>query len=378
MANIEKELKAIMEAEYGEEVRSSIHDAIKAGNDEIVTYGFKEEERSQAEADRVAAENARAAAEVLREEAKAAAEAAAEAAGEAAERANEAAIGGVSKMIVNFEESETLEPPESGETIGILFGKVKKWLESLSSGAGSTLLEHLFSPGKVLVSGEGGEIVESNVSVVDLASLSGTTGNLQEQITQLNDSILLRAYPVGSIYISTAEVNPETLFGGAWEAWGSGRVPVGVDASDPNFNEIEKAGGTALHTHTTGNVTLKTTQIPSHTHTLGGHTHGIPALGGSTNATGGHTHKISDSAIYRAEGNNAGAPVLVNSSGQNMFGTVTAGDHSHTVTTNASTTGGPSANSGAAGGGQAHNHGATGSANNLPPYITCYMWKRVA
>ena len=73
MANIEKELRAIMEAEYGEEVRSSIHDAIKAGNDEIVTYGFKEEERSQAEADRVAAENARAAAEGLREEAKAAA-----------------------------------------------------------------------------------------------------------------------------------------------------------------------------------------------------------------------------------------------------------------------------------------------------------------
>ena len=42
MASIGKELKAIMEAEYGEEVRASIHDAIKAGNDEIVGYGLEE------------------------------------------------------------------------------------------------------------------------------------------------------------------------------------------------------------------------------------------------------------------------------------------------------------------------------------------------
>ena len=69
MANIEKELRAIMEAEYGEEVRSSIHGAIRAGNDEIVEYGLREEERSQAEREKIAAENTRTAAEKYGEEA---------------------------------------------------------------------------------------------------------------------------------------------------------------------------------------------------------------------------------------------------------------------------------------------------------------------
>ena len=187
-----------MEAEYGEEVRSSIYDAIKAGNDEIVVYGRKEEERSQAEAGRIAAENTRAAAEVLREAAKAAAEAAAEAANEAAEKANEAATGGISKMIVNFEEPEGIELPESGETVDTLFGKMKKWLGNLSSGAGSSLLGHLFSPGRVLASNENGRVTESNVSVADLANLSGMTGNLQEQITQLNGKLQIEAVPVTS------------------------------------------------------------------------------------------------------------------------------------------------------------------------------------
>ncbi len=212
----------------------------------------------------------------------------------------------------------------------------------------------------------------------DIEALMNNIAYVKSMVEELNGNILLRTYPVGSIYISTADVNPGTLFGGNWISWGSGRMPVGVDASDPNLNATEKAGGTALHTHTTGNVTLKATQIPSHTHTLGGHTHSIPALSGSTNTTGNHTHILESVALYRSEGNSAGPIVPISQTGQNHFGTTSSGDHSHTVTTNTSTTGGPSTASGAAGGGQAHNHGATGSASNLPPYITCYMWKRIA
>lgn len=181
---------------------------IKAGNDEIVVYGRKEEERSQAEAGRIVAENTRAAAEVLREAAKAAAEAAAEAANEAAEKANEAATGGISKMIVNFEEPEDIELPESGETVDTLFGKMKKWLGNLSSGAGSSLLGHLFSPGRVLASNENGRVTESKVSVADLANLSGTTGNLQEQITQLNGKLLkVKSFTITTGYASANVAN---------------------------------------------------------------------------------------------------------------------------------------------------------------------------
>lgn len=63
-------------------------------------------------------------------------------------------------------------------------------------------------------------------------------------------------YPIGSIYISVNNTNPGTLFGGTWEAWGSGRVPVGVDTSQTEFNTVEKAGGSKyLQSHNHINLT---------------------------------------------------------------------------------------------------------------------------
>lgn len=50
-------------------------------------------------------------------------------------------------------------------------------------------------------------------------------------------------YPVGSIYLSTNSTNPSEYFGGEWESWGSGRVPVGVDTRQTEFNTVEKTGG---------------------------------------------------------------------------------------------------------------------------------------
>ena len=56
-------------------------------------------------------------------------------------------------------------------------------------------------------------------------------------------------YPVGSIYLSVNSTNPSQLFGGTWEQWGKGRVPVGVDTSDSDFNTVEKAGGNKSYDH---------------------------------------------------------------------------------------------------------------------------------
>ena len=66
-------------------------------------------------------------------------------------------------------------------------------------------------------------------------------------------------YPVGSIYLSVNNVNPGTLFGGTWEAWGSGRVPVGVDTSQSEFDRVEKTGGEKTHQ-------LTETELASHGH----------------------------------------------------------------------------------------------------------------
>ena len=62
------------------------------------------------------------------------------------------------------------------------------------------------------------------------------------------EAAMQRMYPVGSIYFSAVGTNPSELFGfGTWQAWGAGRVPVGVDASQTEFNAVEKTGGEKAH-----------------------------------------------------------------------------------------------------------------------------------
>ena len=72
---------------------------------------------------------------------------------------------------------------------------------------------------------------------------------LQQDTTIGGKSILDLVYPVGSIYMSINSTNPSTLFGGTWVAWGSGRVPVGYNSSDSNFNASEKTGGSSTTQH---------------------------------------------------------------------------------------------------------------------------------
>ena len=153
-------------------------------------------------------------------------------------------------------------------------------------------------------------------------------------------------YPVGSIYMSVKNSNPSTYFGGTWVAWGTGRVPVGVNTNDTNFATVEKTGGAST-------VTLTTAQIPSHSHakgtlataSAGGHTHDLKNQKASWGTSGGNRVLIDATSGYTAVSNKT---------------TTSAGSHSHTI----------SGSTAAAGSGSAH--------NNLQPYITCYMWKRTA
>lgn len=121
-------------------------------------------------------------------------------------------------------------------------------------------------------------------------------------------------YPVGSIYMSVNNTNPSTFFGGTWVAWGSGRVPVGVNTGDSNFNTVEKTGGESRHT-------LTVAELPSHGGIVRYDEVGVAA--GSARE-----------ASAMASGGARTAPVNID-----------LGNGSH---------------------------------NNLQPYITCYMWKRTA
>ena len=154
-----------------------------------------------------------------------------------------------------------------------------------------------------------------------------STGLTQTQVVNL-------VYPVGAIYMSVVSTSPASLFGGTWAAWGAGRVPVGVNTSDTNFNTVEKTGGSSTHT-------LTSTEMPSHTHTQNAHNHGYRL-----------NLKHTDGDIVNGEYVNEN---LAGGSCRRRYSDITE----YSTATNQNT-----------GGGGAH--------NNLQPYITCYMWKRTA
>lgn len=51
-------------------------------------------------------------------------------------------------------------------------------------------------------------------------------------------------FQVGALYVSVSPTNPATTLGyGVWEAFGIGRVLVGVDVGDADFDTVMETGG---------------------------------------------------------------------------------------------------------------------------------------
>ena len=155
------------------------------------------------------------------------------------------------------------------------------------------------------------------------------------------DACLLKIYPVGSIYMSANNVSPQTFLGGTWVSWGAGRVPVGVDSSDSDFDTVEKTGGAK-------SVVLTKKNLPQHDHST------MSAELSSSYITTGLTGSIS-------------APVNFSTSVQSRKYLVTGASHD---SDDPDIINAYQCRTGTAGISQAH--------NNLQPYITCYMWKRTA
>ena len=62
-------------------------------------------------------------------------------------------------------------------------------------------------------------------------------------------ALLDKIYPVGSIYISTADTNPSEFLGGTWQKFAEGRTLVGASSTDTDFS-AGKTGGEKKHTIT--------------------------------------------------------------------------------------------------------------------------------
>ena len=167
----------------------------------------------------------------------------------------------------------------------------------------------------ILLAGEFGvEIDTGKIKVGNGSSTWTALPYLFLGYTQMD--ILNFLYPVGSIKITTTAENPGTIVGGKWERWGNGRMMLGVDENDADFASAELIGGEKTHM-------LTTDEIPPHSHTA--------------------TLPTSSQALTaRIQGNDKNALEV--------------------GTSDAETT--------SVGGGQAH--------NNMPPFITCYLWKRTA
>ena len=175
--------------------------------------------------------------------------------------------------------------------------------------------------GAVLLSG-GGDLETTLASKADQTAVDNKISIGDVQGTDLSANaklaILNMIYPVGSIFMSAALSTPAQVasaMGGTWVAWGAGRVPVGVDTSQTEFNTVGKTGGEKTHT-------LTVDEIPKHRHYLGQMYDGYHLAGQTAQPRGVY-------ADY----------------GQAIPTTETGGDQAH---------------------------------NNLQPYITCYMYKRTA
>lgn len=133
-------------------------------------------------------------------------------------------------------------------------------------------------------------------------------------------------------------------------------------------------GSASLQAHTHGvSITTGENNV--------GHTHSIPSLSGSAASAGSHSHRVTNKTTSYASGSQPnwrcmsfeGTSADYN---QDVYSS-DAGAHTHSVTTNASATGGVSQNHTHTVSGTTNNTG-DGDAGNMPPYQAFYCWKRTA
>lgn len=70
-------------------------------------------------------------------------------------------------------------------------------------------------------------------------------------VEHLVKKILDRIQPVGSLYYSTNDTSPASLFGGTWERYAEGCVMVSASDTDSDF-AFGKTGGSKTHSHLYG------------------------------------------------------------------------------------------------------------------------------
>jgi microcystin-dependent protein len=227
-----------------------------------------------------------------------------------------------------------------------------------------------------------GAVTATAAELNKMDGCTATTSNLNALagINNIYDVV----YPVGCIYESTVATDPSTLFPGTnWSSFGQGKMLVGLDPNDADFNSTSDSGGSKT-------VTLTEDQMPSHDHddtfatsNAGTHNHNH-TLG--TSSAGTHKHGtnlrlegawngnvlIDNSLYYNTGVHGREIDELSDTNSGDSTYTMNAGSHNHSITGGISNAGSHShsitGSVSNAGGGQAH--------DNMPPYVVVYRWKR--
>ena len=240
------------------------------------------------------------------------------------------------------------------------------------------------------------EKVVDNIDYDASGTVQDKLKDLENKLNSMENSMLDKIYPVGSIYMSTTYSTIEEVenaIGGEWEKYAQGRTIIGEGiGTDSNglVKTFENNATDGEYTHT-----LSSNEIASHTHS-------IPSLSGTTGSTGSgyslhHTCQTKTTSssgshshsLYKQVDNNSGTSLYVgggNSSvviyykTDNSTTTLSAGAHTHTY---------PDCYLDSLSGVQSHSHtfstgtsttGSTGentAHNNMEPYIVTYIYKRI-
>ena len=266
---------------------------------------------------------------------------------------------------------------------------------------------------------------------------AGTSNQLlyNDKEVLLKEKFLNLVYPVGSIYWSSNNTNPGTLFGGTWT-----QIKDRFILAAGDYYSNGATGGAAT-------VTLTVSNMPSHSHTIGGSTGNTqPTFTGSAVTSGannrGHTHNFEhkhttgdqsanptfsgshehshycltgsryltyyygkqekgfEGERYSADHitvNNETGYITTDKKTVTISGT-TSGNHTHTTNSLMNTSGTAITNTGAESQNHTHSVTASGTVQNhshtlpantglngsgssfsiLPPYIVKYCWERTA
>lgn len=205
-------------------------------------------------------------------------------------------------------------------------------------------------------------------------------------------------YPVGSVYLSMANTNPSSLFGGTWQKL-EGRFLL---TSSSNY-EAGSTGGSNDAVVVSHNHSASTASAGSHNHdastdTSDGHRHTIS--GGSHNHTanivssGAHTHKVNN--IVQVTSTSSACATTSSSPYwyvKNVDATTTSsGSHNHSATvsysathTHSCTSTGSHSHAVTVDTDGSHSHsvtvyseGESGTGKNMPAYLVVNAWQRTA